>query len=522
MKNFKRDDFAKLLLFLAVILGGWVRFYPSILAGFPINDGGMFYIMIQELRANAYKLPAITSYNFSGIPYAYPPLGFYLVALVSDLTKTDVTQILGWMPALISTFSILAFYRLSTRLTFSRFQASLATILFALMPRAIATFISGGGLTRSLGQLFMLLTLASVIDLYRSGQKRHIGYAALFGSLTVLSHPEAIVFTVSFSFVSWFFLSRSWNSLRDSLLVSLAVILLTSPWWLTVLFSTGVHGFVSALQTGGSQLAIFNLLFLTFLGEPFATLMTALGLLGIIIQLIRKDYFWLVWLVLPFIVDGRSATTVAVIPFALLAALALDELILPALHGLNQKLIQWQAELISMQEIAIIICLIFYSLVSAQQAGIQLASNVLSVGNREAMTWVKGNTSAGARFLVLTGALSPVCDPVAEWFPALASRHSVMTIQGTEWLLGKRFGSFLSEASDLQSCLYLSDDCLGTWLAKNKPQFDYLYVSKKLVADDCKPLTPPPNFSFFFDTLSRDPNYQSVFDSDSVAIYRQR
>ena len=84
MRNFKRDDFAKLLLFLAVLLGGWVRFYPPILAGFPINDGGMFDVMIQELRANAYKLPAITSYNFSGIPYAYPPLGFYLVALVSQ------------------------------------------------------------------------------------------------------------------------------------------------------------------------------------------------------------------------------------------------------------------------------------------------------------------------------------------------------------------------------------------------------------------------------------------------------
>ena len=48
-----------------------------------------------------------------------------------------------------------------------------------------------------------------------------------------------------------------------------------------------------------------------------------------------------------------------------------------------------------MQEIVIIICLILYNLVSAQQAGIQLASNVLSVGNREAMAWVRGNTPAG-------------------------------------------------------------------------------------------------------------------------------
>jgi len=522
MRNFKKDDFAKLLLALAVILGGWMRFYPSILAGFPINDGGMFYVMIQELRANAYKLPAMTSYNFSGIPYAYPPLGFYLAAIIADLTKIDVTRILVWLPALLSTLSILAFYRLSTRLAISHFQASLATILFALMPRAIATFISGGGLTRSLGELFMLLTLASVIDLYHGGQKRHIAFAALFGSLTVLSHPEAIVFTVSFSLICWLFLSRSWKSIQDSLLIALAVILLAAPWWLTVLFSTGVQGFISAVQTGGNQLAIINLFFFTFLQEPFATLITALGILGIIIQLIRKDYFWLAWLVVPFVVEGRSATTVAVIPVALFAALALDELILPALRRFNQKLARWPAELVSKQEVSIIACLILYSSVSAQQAGMQLASNALSVGNREAMAWVQGHTPADARFLVLTGVLSTVCDPVAEWFPALASRHSLMTIQGTEWLLGKKFGSFLSESSDLQSCLYLSDDCLDTWLAKNKPEFDYLYISKKLVSDDCKPLTPPPNFSFFFASLSHDPKYQSVFETDSVVVYRQR
>ena len=86
MKPIQRSELATLILAAAILLGGYVRLNPSSLAGFAINDGGMFAVMVDDLRANGYALPAFTTYNHLDIPFAYPPLGFYLGALAADLS----------------------------------------------------------------------------------------------------------------------------------------------------------------------------------------------------------------------------------------------------------------------------------------------------------------------------------------------------------------------------------------------------------------------------------------------------
>src|SRR6266545_8069862 len=73
------------ILGLALFLGSVIRIFPEVMAGFPLNDGGMFYVMIRDLRLNHYFLPAFTTYNLAAIPFAYPPLGLYLAALLRDV-----------------------------------------------------------------------------------------------------------------------------------------------------------------------------------------------------------------------------------------------------------------------------------------------------------------------------------------------------------------------------------------------------------------------------------------------------
>src|SRR5881394_2051695 len=41
------------------------------LVDFPLNDGGMFYATIEDLRHAGYVLPHTLSYNFANIPFAY-------------------------------------------------------------------------------------------------------------------------------------------------------------------------------------------------------------------------------------------------------------------------------------------------------------------------------------------------------------------------------------------------------------------------------------------------------------------
>ena len=82
-----KDEIGILILFAAILFGGIFHLLPPWLAGFPVNDGGMFYVMMKDLQANHYIPPLYTSYNQINIPFAYPPLAFYIGAGLSDLIQ---------------------------------------------------------------------------------------------------------------------------------------------------------------------------------------------------------------------------------------------------------------------------------------------------------------------------------------------------------------------------------------------------------------------------------------------------
>src|SRR6266542_303859 len=165
MKTIRRTEWANLIFVLALFLGTFIRFNVTLLANFPINDGGMFAVMVDDLKTSHYLLPAFTTYNHLNIPFAYPPLGFYLGRIASDLFGWSASQTLRWVPAFFASLSVPAFYWLARRLLKNKYYAALSTLFFALMPRAFSWYVVGGGLTRSPGQLFMLLTLATVVRL---------------------------------------------------------------------------------------------------------------------------------------------------------------------------------------------------------------------------------------------------------------------------------------------------------------------------------------------------------------------
>ncbi|MGI9089849.1 MAG: hypothetical protein ACR2GG_01960 [Gemmatimonadaceae bacterium] len=146
-------------LIVTFVLGLYLRFFLVIPADFPLNDGGLFYLMTQELQRAHYVLPAFTSYNSEHIPFAYPPLGFYLAGFISDATGWALIDVVRVLPAVISTLTIPAFYLLSRAMLRSRLEVLAATFAFAMLQRTFGWFIMGGGLTRAPGLLFAILML---------------------------------------------------------------------------------------------------------------------------------------------------------------------------------------------------------------------------------------------------------------------------------------------------------------------------------------------------------------------------
>ena len=518
-KSITRTEWASLILMLAVLLGVFMRFNLTLLSGFAINDGGMFAVMVDDLRANGYLIPAFTSYNHFNIPFAYPPLGFYYGALAVDIFKMNAVQALRWVPPFFASLSIPAFYFLSLRIFKNKYYASLSTLFFALMPRAFSWFVMGGGLTRSPGQFFMLITLFMVLRLYEENRRTDILWAGLFGGLAVMSHPEAAVHTAVSAVFFWVMFSRKRNTFIQSIFVGVIVAVVASPWWGTVLYQHGVGPLLNAAQTGQKLIAVFNLVFFVFTEEPFATFIAILGLIGIAHRLIRRDYLLPLWMAIPFFVEGRSAAGPAAIPLAMLAAVGFAEVLIPALQALVKKDAE-PSDQVPAVERNIFFYLLLYLIFSAYQFGFQLSAATVYPPDQKGMQWVRENTPQDSRFLVMTGTTSVSCDSVTEWFPALTGRQSLFTVQGTEWTKGDTFGQFIKAENDLQECLGDSPSCVDELIEPS--QYDYVYLSKMLRVDNCRPASSMRTFPYYVNSIHSDPSYEVVYETDGVMVYKRR
>ena len=519
MKPIRRAEFAYLVLMLAILIGAFMRFNPTLLAGFAINDGGMFAVMVDDLKTSGYNLPAFTTYNHLDIPFAYPPLGFYLGRIASDLFGMSAVEAVRWVPAFFASLSIPAFYLLALRLLKNKYYAALSTLSFALMPRALSWFVMGGGLTRSPGQFFMLLTLATVIRLYEENPRADIFLAGVLGGLAVMSHPEAAVHTFVSAFFLWLMLSRSRTAFINSVMVGLIVLLVSAPWWATVIRHHGLEPLLNGMQTGSNPLAVFHLLFFVFTEEPYATVIAILGLIGIAHQLARRKYLLPLWLLIPFLVEGRSAAGPASIPLAMLAAIGFIDVILAAIQPNVAK--EVPLDHVSPVERNVFLYLLLYLIFSTSQFGLQLSKATLYPPDREAMKWVQDNTSDDSRFLVLTGTSSVSCDSVLEWFPALTGRQSILTVQGTEWMKGADFNNYVRSTYAVQKCLPEGDSsCLDS--AVSRSAYDFIYLSKTLRVNNCIALDVPRIFPYFLEHMQMDDGFETVYETKDVIIFRKR
>jgi hypothetical protein len=518
MKPIRRTEFAALILMLAVLVGAFMRFNPTLLAGFAINDGGMFSTMVDDLKTYQYALPVFTTYNHLNIPFAYPPLGFYLGRLASDLLGFSAAESLRWVPAFFASLSVPAFYLVALRLLTNKYHAAISTLFFAFLPRAFSTFIWGGGIARAPGQFFMLLAIAAVIRLHQENRRADIFWAGLFGGMAVMSHLEAGLHTFLSALFFWTMLSRSRTGFVNSVMVGLIVLIVSSPWWATVLHNHGAGPLINAAQAGSNALSVFHLLFFAFTGETYASVIAVLGLIGIAYRLIHGDYLLPLWTAIPFLLEGRNAAGVAVIPLAMLAAVGLVDVVFTALKSNVQP--DESREQVSKVERNVLLYLMLYLVFSTSQFGSQLSNATLYLPDQSAMKWVHENTPDNARFLVLTGTSSVSCDSVLEWFPALADRRSIFTVQGTEWTKGEDFNKYVRSTYAVQECLATAAaSCLDS--AVSRSAYDYIYVSKFLRMDGCNPLPRPQSYPYFLETLRANSGFKIVYETDGVLVAQE-
>jgi hypothetical protein len=127
------------------------------------------------------------------------------------------------------------------------------------------------------------------------------------------------------------------------------------------------------------------------------------------------------------------------------------------------------------------------------------------------MNWVRRSTPASASVLVMTGRPWFGEGP-AEWFPVLAQRRSVATIQGDEWLSGHpTFRQRQQQVDFLQGCRFVDGTCVINGRADFGMSFAYVYIQTPPSSDCC---------GIILENLLHDGRFAEVYRAPGAAIFR--
>lgn len=523
----------------AIALGVGIRAAHIFSTRFPLNDGGLFYAMARDLQSNTFRLPEATSYNVASLPFTYPPLGLYIAALLDKVTPFGLMDLFRLLPLLYTSLSIVAFYFLARRILPSRVAVVAATFAFALVPRSFVWLLMGGGVTRGLGLLFAIVALHEVHRTFTTFKMRYAFSAALFCGLTILSHLETgwfLAFSIAIFFL-WFGKER--HSVTSSVVVAGSTVLVIAPWMLAVLGAHGSEPFLAANSSGGSvfsggsitEYALTSLVRLISTSEPYFPVIGMLGVVGLLSAIKHRLTVLAVWWAATILLDVRAFPTFTTIPIAMLAGMAVSDVVIPMIdrgrqgwdqtatvRGANGSSGVPSPEYIAIpgwQTLAVLGALVLYALVGSMLRkpglggeGEYLTS--LSVGQRTAMHWIDQKTPPASEFLVVPRTPWQV-DKESEWFPVLADRVSVATVQGTEWLPDNGFDLAVAAYDSAWDCGYHSSRCLGLWAESSGKTFDYVYLTANDRFQCCGTL---------LESLERDDDYQKVYEGPGGTIFK--
>lgn len=522
----KRDWTSLVVVLYATLLGAGVRLAMPLHSPAPLNDGGLFYSMVLDIQANGFALPHYTSYNAAQIPFAYPPLALYLAAAMSSALHLPAFDLLRLLPPILSALTIPAFYLLAREMLQSQALTALAVLLFAFIPRTLDWLIMGGGITRAPGLLFALLAMRQFYLLFPARSSRAILPAILAGSLVVYTHPEAAVHAALSAIFFYLWRDRSLKGLGRAATVALGTAALTSAWWLRVLMEYGAGTLLAPFSAAGEDSAgiaarLFTLFGFKFTDEYFLSITAILGLLGLVVLLVRRRYFLPAWLAFLYLLEPRGGTLYIMIPHAMMAAVALDRLLIPALKRLEHRdegstaptpgdgslqvlLGGWAAKIV-------LGYVLLYGIMSATMVGLVLNQKYsLRAADLEAFAWVKANTPPSSRFVLLTGE-NALRDSSSEWFPAITGQRSLGTVFGYEWVNDGRFSERRKEYDQLQACANRELDCLEDWSRETGQEIDYVYI-RKFVED--QPVNPA-----LAGHLTSSSEYEKIYETEDVILF---
>ncbi|WP_458210086.1 ArnT family glycosyltransferase [Haladaptatus sp. NG-SE-30] len=479
---------------------------------YPAYGAGLFLEIAETIGEQGYSFPKrIAGYTEGGIPFAYPPLAFYVTAILLNLGFEPVI-LTRFLPPVVTALAFIPYYYLARELLPSAKRAGVAAIIATVTPPLLRWHLSAGGIVRAPAFLLLLTGLYVGIRLFREGSRPWLLPACILFGLTVLTHPTYSVF-FGVSYVLFYITAdRSLTGLRNGVIVVGSGLLIASPWLVQVATNHGLDILTAAAGTHGGLGAGLSLFF-DRLNDPFATspfivVWYLLLVLGISYFVVKRRFFLPLWFgISVFLIDEIRF---AFIPGVMLLTVGLTDVV-PAIRS---RLSDSSEQSISLTTIQVLVLGLFVLLGTIYVTGVPFAGQstmpaFIDREDRTAMAWVQSETPSDADFVVLGDA--------AEWFPYLTERTILVGPWGVEWKTPTAYYQQMDAYTDISECT--TARCLTTNLQNHKQQPSYIYIPKETYTVRG---TAIDQSGAMRRSIERSDRYQIAYENKGVLIVRIR
>ncbi len=456
-----RDKKYKLLLITFIILGIFVRSVHllNIELNLPVHSGGLFLFFSENIASNDFQIPkTIPYYSEGGIPFAYPPLGFYIIAVLITIFKIPGFIVINVLPVVISCISVGVFYFVSKLLSNSKIVQCCLVLVYSILPSAFQQQIEDEGTAEALGTLALLLLLYFSIKVFYSRRIKDFILLGISGALCIISAPGsayagAILLTLS-GHLLLIIAPNKMYTFKALMISSCIVLILTSAYWFPVIRNHGIEIFTTTLSaqhpdsTGVYKIIETYLSFnISSAKHPF--FWNTLIALGAFLTIATKKAFIVIILAILMLIPRESPWLIS-IPGSFLGGYGLAHIIQILQKDAKKSI--YYATLSSV----VIVALVSYGGLQAYYASSRVANLQRPDRTRATLAvsdWIHDHTDTSARFIILDSYLR-------EWTPRLFLRTVLNVPQGTEWKPTvaeniRGFNEYVSGCVELQ-CVYNS------------------------------------------------------------------
>lgn len=448
----------------------------------PVNPAGYYLEAARQLLENGLLPPRnVKGFGAEGIPFVYPPLGFYLLAAVGYLLG-EVHRASLFIPGILVPLQGLAMYAFMKTWRGSERAAQWAAVALLFAPFVFYRTLYGDGITTGLAGVFLLLSWRFAVKEKQSGSYRSSLIGGILVGLCILSHPALGLYcAVTFSLL----LLSTMRPIRDGILnlvtAGAAASLVVLPWLAISLARHGLKpylaglgigpGFTSQTQGLGSLLQDLyenyaggrGKLWLLLFPFPLTLLYNLLRGPRVILLLVLAAVF-------PFSLHPTTTT------FALAASLGVffSEVLLPALERDADDHQTEQAETDASKVTGALYETRYSLALAAIYLGFLFVLNLghavrpaLTPGELSAYRWIAANTDPKETFLM---------EGNTENLAYFGEREIWLPFGGAEWVPDREYGSAKQRGIHIKGELFgcREEDCLEETLRRYELQPDYL------------------------------------------------